>query len=924
MARVSLRLRRTDQSAPLRPIDQASPLVSQYDSALRSDYQYVDAPLGIDETWLNVDNIGYDAADLRFTFFAAADSPVRNPFPSYGLPDAYDVVRSLAGVPVTNLDGTQVARYDFTAYKVIATAALTGNVVTMTTTAPHQFTTGQSVIINLAAVAESFYNGTYTIIATPTPTTFTYAKVHADALSAAPALGGTATVYGVGATPFPVDQKVRIVDHGLPPGRFVYYALFARYNSAGNVYWFRVAQSEMLVPIDYRYTDRLWRMIPEYYRTLDEGSDGVLRRFIGVLGYEADMQRSWNSTLGDLWDAETVNSRMLPNIAYLLGHGGGEEAIGDKRSRILLANLMYLRKFRGTKDGIEGWVAAISGYKVLTYVGKNLMLSNNDAELRTSVGGWTSVSGGTVARIASAGEVGGPSNVEFYLRLTATSSTTTTLTNVNRIPVTAGHQYRISYMVKSSVAARTTSTTVTWYDIAGAAVGAPVTDTPISAGAVNTWTAVAGNWLTAPANATAAQITLNGPAMVNADTIAYFKVMFTDRSWLPIGQPALYGDPSSAYESPRTVHISLYPARTNYAINSDFRAVSPTFPASGWAITDPATYSTLPFAYATYAAIYTVNVSFKAQATTTATLTTASPHTLVPGSVVTVAGVGAPFDGTFTLTAATSNTISYTVGTSATVTTTAATGTVVPAPESSYDDLAAGFDSLSTATTATFNGGGLGTVYNVPGYMTLSTSTGPFSMRASSSFFPVVRATPFSARVYVICQSGLAAATAQLRFKWFTAANAGAEIPPPSSNPDKWLGSATAVPNTWVPGTSLANSVPVVAGNMTPPAGALWGRVVIEVNSTAACNANVTYAVIEDAPLPGPYFDGWSTDGAFGDFRFTGTPGASFSAYYPNFNAVLNTLGTPTVFTDRLHAVLPAIIPIERDVQIHSVLNSLL
>src|SRR5205823_8360011 len=64
-----------------------------------------------------------------------------------------------------------------------------GNTVTITTTAAHGFSVGQSVVI--AGVAVAGYNGTFVIASVPTPTTFTYTNPTAGLAASG---GGTATV----------------------------------------------------------------------------------------------------------------------------------------------------------------------------------------------------------------------------------------------------------------------------------------------------------------------------------------------------------------------------------------------------------------------------------------------------------------------------------------------------------------------------------------------------------------------------------------------------------------------------------------------------------------------------------------------------------------------------------------------------------
>jgi hypothetical protein len=63
----------------------------------------------------------------------------------------------------------------------IINKVLTSNTATLTTSAPHNFEVGQSVVV---AISDSAFDGTYVILAT-TSNTFTYHKVHADVGSTA-------------------------------------------------------------------------------------------------------------------------------------------------------------------------------------------------------------------------------------------------------------------------------------------------------------------------------------------------------------------------------------------------------------------------------------------------------------------------------------------------------------------------------------------------------------------------------------------------------------------------------------------------------------------------------------------------------------------------------------------------------------------
>lgn len=72
----------------------------------------------------------------------------------------------------------------------ISSRSLTSNVATITTSAAHNFVAGKTVEI---AGLGSVFNGKHVIVATPTTTTFTYAKTNTDVTSSA--VPGTATMY---------------------------------------------------------------------------------------------------------------------------------------------------------------------------------------------------------------------------------------------------------------------------------------------------------------------------------------------------------------------------------------------------------------------------------------------------------------------------------------------------------------------------------------------------------------------------------------------------------------------------------------------------------------------------------------------------------------------------------------------------------
>jgi hypothetical protein len=66
--------------------------------------------------------------------------------------------------------------------KTVSNKALTSNIATLTTGAAHGFEVGQSITVS---DVDATFNGTYTITAVPTTTTFRYAKTATDVTSTA-------------------------------------------------------------------------------------------------------------------------------------------------------------------------------------------------------------------------------------------------------------------------------------------------------------------------------------------------------------------------------------------------------------------------------------------------------------------------------------------------------------------------------------------------------------------------------------------------------------------------------------------------------------------------------------------------------------------------------------------------------------------
>jgi hypothetical protein len=101
----------------------------------------------------------------------------------------YDEDTAAVVVPVTTVEWFTRFSNSTRLSATITNKALTTNVATLTTAAPHNFVVGMNVYVT---GVDAVFNGVYAIASTPSGTTFTYARTNANVTSVAS--GGTAQV----------------------------------------------------------------------------------------------------------------------------------------------------------------------------------------------------------------------------------------------------------------------------------------------------------------------------------------------------------------------------------------------------------------------------------------------------------------------------------------------------------------------------------------------------------------------------------------------------------------------------------------------------------------------------------------------------------------------------------------------------------
>jgi len=210
--------------------------------------------------------------------------------------------------------------------------------------------------------------------------------------------------------------------------------------------------------------------------------------------------------------------------------------------------------------------------------------------------------------------------------------------------------------------------------------------------------------------------------------------------------------------------------------------------------------------------------------------------------------------------------------------------------EADWGDLAEGFEPLSGAWTITFE-----TAYQ---RLRLNPSGAPlYAAQVQSGFVPVVAGDSISAAF--VSHATVAGVQLTLTVQFFTDAGAQHSLSIDGVSQD-------------VPGkahTLTTSPSRYELRNAVVPPGAAFARVVVETRHTATYSAYLSQALIENAQVPGTYFNGNDVDAAYGDYFFIGLPHQSYSVYYQNYRSFINDAGGD----DRITSLMDELLPVETD-----------
>jgi hypothetical protein len=416
------------------------------------------------------------------------------------------------------------------------------------------------------------------------------------------------------------------------------------------------------------------------------------------------------------------------------------------------------------------------------------------------------------------------------------------------IPVTEALVYSFSVYGVSGTTGRALTLGIIWYDRFGVAIGSPVTSSvgTMSTGAFSTRYSILNK--TAPTGATYAVPVITVAGVV-ANEWHYFDAAQFEQSAT-----------ASNFDEARQIHMTLRADRINELTNPHFAQTgSGPVAVAPWKATN-ATFAISTTSHEPGVTVYPI--VYKTRTGTTVRLETSVSHDYKAGSVIVVAGMGSPYDGTYTVTAvgigsSTNNPyFEYTTGSSATVTRVASTGGTVYFGGNALELTATGASSV------------------------ISSWDGSTNSQLMGIYYP---STPYT-------------------FSFHAQVNSGTESVTPTIT---WYNSSYAVIGSTVTGTSTDISStgtnwtrPYLTA--TAPSNAAYASV--GINWTTSSNGDVLRldaALFENQSALFPFFDGSKGDAGQYDLVWEGSQDASRSHYYKNRFAVQTRLGG-AAFTNQL------------------------
>jgi len=371
------------------------------------------------------------------------------------------------------------------------------------------------------------------------------------------------------------DDTGQIPDEiGLKPGIAYHYSLFVF--DTQNEVWVKAGNAFAISIKDYGTFDYLYNAIPGIYRTnnlkviTDTGANEDLEDFLRIFAVALDLYKTNADLVRQTYDTSVAYAPIIPVMMQQFGLAF-EPELGLQQSRILLRNVAYIDKSKGSLEGIENFIKAFTGYDQITTPSKNIMLDYNDSSFEESVGRWASIARATLDRVNNAVVAPYvestlpslfPNKATGALRVTCGSGGDAEFACGLSAPKTRGIPVKEGFVYTFSIYSRAASTTrgiyldIRWFNLYGQELS--------RAGETN-WTNSAGGWTRGSVTDTAPvdcffmvpTIRIQGSA---TSEVHYFDAAQVEESSIGV----------TDFEEARGINITLKATRVNELENPGF------------------------------------------------------------------------------------------------------------------------------------------------------------------------------------------------------------------------------------------------------------------------------------------------------------------------------------------------------------------
>jgi len=193
-----------------------------------------------------------------------------------------------------------------------------------------------------------------------------------------------------------------LYDTNLTPGRWYYYSIFLYVKgSTSSAQWRLAGSMDALTPINYKHNEKLYELIPPYYRNKDQepysGNYNHLYRFIQLIGFELDYTRTLAEGIENVYNIDDTHDDLMHALGETNFGVRAEQALGDIRYRSILAAIGKLQSERGRPSSLQKITVAATKYACKVIEGINILNLMDDSEFISGTGAWGNPPAGFLA-----------------------------------------------------------------------------------------------------------------------------------------------------------------------------------------------------------------------------------------------------------------------------------------------------------------------------------------------------------------------------------------------------------------------------------------------------------------------------------------------------------------------------------------------